>query len=161
MYDQKREIGDDETKWPHRLLGGRHITEAHDIDGKSIRLVVESIDSDSENSVETLEVDLVVAATGYKRTAHVDLLKDLWPLLPPSDKSLDLSDSESNLSVISATVPGTWEVSLDNQSRRVLSVSRDYRVQFTDNAVAQDSGVWLQGCCEGTHGVSLNEKNCS
>lgn len=34
-------------------------------------------------------------------------------------------------------------------------VGRDYRVKFREGAVARDSGVWLQGCCESTHGVSI------
>lgn len=33
------------------------------------------------------------------------------------------------------------------------SVGRDYRVNFREGAVAEDAGVWLQGCCESTHGV--------
>ncbi|RPB02035.1 FAD/NAD(P)-binding domain-containing protein [Choiromyces venosus 120613-1] len=33
-------------------------------------------------------------------------------------------------------------------------VNRDYRVQFKEGAVATNSGVWLQGCCESTHGLS-------
>lgn len=33
------------------------------------------------------------------------------------------------------------------------TVDRTYRVQFKDGAVARDAGVWLQGCCEATHGV--------
>jgi L-ornithine N5-oxygenase len=34
-------------------------------------------------------------------------------------------------------------------------VSRDYRIKFREGAVARNSGVWLQGCCESTHGVSI------
>ncbi|CAZ80363.1 unnamed protein product [Tuber melanosporum] len=33
-------------------------------------------------------------------------------------------------------------------------VNRDYRVQFKEGVVANNSGVWLQGCCESTHGLS-------
>lgn len=33
------------------------------------------------------------------------------------------------------------------------TVDRTYRVQFKDGAVARDAGIWLQGCCEATHGV--------
>lgn len=35
-----------------------------------------------------------------------------------------------------------------------FAVGRDYGVIFKDGAVAKDSGVWLQGCNEKTHGVS-------
>jgi L-ornithine N5-monooxygenase len=34
------------------------------------------------------------------------------------------------------------------------TVARDYRVNFRKGAVADNSGVWLQGCCEESHGVS-------
>jgi L-ornithine N5-oxygenase len=36
------------------------------------------------------------------------------------------------------------------------TVGRDYRVQFRDGAVARDSGIFLQGCCEDTHGVGFS-----
>lgn len=35
------------------------------------------------------------------------------------------------------------------------TVGRDYRVKFREGTVAEDSGVWLQGCCESSHGVSV------
>ena len=34
------------------------------------------------------------------------------------------------------------------------SVERDYRIKFKDGAVADNSGIWLQGCCEESHSVS-------
>lgn len=40
---------------------------------------------------------------------------------------------------------------LDNQEDPVL---RNYRLRFQPGAVRRDAGVWLQGSCEGTHGVS-------
>jgi L-ornithine N5-oxygenase len=33
-------------------------------------------------------------------------------------------------------------------------VNRDYSVKFEEGAIAQDAGVWLQGCNESTHGLS-------
>lgn len=35
------------------------------------------------------------------------------------------------------------------------TVGRDYRVKFREGTVAEDSGVWLQGCCESSHGVGV------
>lgn len=32
---------------------------------------------------------------------------------------------------------------------------RDYRVKFRDGAVSRDAGIWLQGSCEESHGVSI------
>ena len=44
------------------------------------------------------------------------------------------------------------------------TVGRDYRVQYKPEKVSEDSGIWLQGCNEGSHGVSTMPidtfKNC-
>lgn len=75
---------------------------------------------------ETLEVDVVFVATGYQRDLHETLLKDARVIMPGGD------------------VEGErWRV------------GRDYRVIFEDGQVRDEAGVWLQGCCEGTHGVSF------
>ena len=36
-----------------------------------------------------------------------------------------------------------------------FTVGRNYRLQFRHGTVADDSGLWLQGCCQDSHGVSL------
>jgi L-ornithine N5-oxygenase len=153
MYDQRREIGRDETKWPHRIMGGRRVVSVDEHDD-SLQLKVcrsppgeEESDRAMEGEIESLDVDLIVAATGYRRNAHLDMLKDAWHLLPEaSAKEEPLGDK--------------WHVEVKNAckcnttSKRVLQVGRDYGVRFSQGAVAPGSGVWLQGCCEGTHGVS-------
>ncbi|KAG9246706.1 L-lysine 6-monooxygenase (NADPH-requiring)-domain-containing protein [Calycina marina] len=40
------------------------------------------------------------------------------------------------------------------QETAAFSVRRDYRVDFDEGRVAEDAGVWLQGCNEKTHGLS-------
>lgn len=40
------------------------------------------------------------------------------------------------------------------QDVKRFDVERNYRVKYRKDAVADDCGVWLQGCCEDTHGVS-------
>ena len=35
-----------------------------------------------------------------------------------------------------------------------MPVSREYKVRTRPGAVRSDSGIWLQGCCEASHGVS-------
>ncbi|KAG8527811.1 uncharacterized protein KY384_007965 [Bacidia gigantensis] len=37
-------------------------------------------------------------------------------------------------------------------------VGRDYKVRYRRDEVNDNSGIWLQGCCEGSHGVST-ERN--
>lgn len=163
MYDQKRELGHDETKWPHRIMSGRQIASVEEgKDALRLRLrpvipgdcgleadgLVEReghpLDSSAE---EVLDVDLVVAATGYRRTAHLDMLKDAWKLLPQVGEDVAESKPRSD----------QWSVHTESGEKRVMEVSRDYKVKFAKGAVASDSGVYLQGCCEGTHGVSLED----
>jgi L-ornithine N5-oxygenase len=52
---------------------------------------------------------------------------------------------ENMLSQVSALLP---------KDERKFNVGRDYRVAFDDSKVDRSAGVWLQGCNEGTHGVS-------
>ena len=149
MYDQMREIGRDETQWPHRIMATRQITsiEPH---GETVEVKVQRISHDNAfedyvdlTSEETVEADLVIAATGYQRSAHVDMLKDTWSMLPKAAPSSN--DYKKGIS--------GWNVSTEAGERK-MAVSRDYRVKYMPDTVAQDSGIWLQGLCEGTHGVS-------
>jgi L-ornithine N5-oxygenase len=53
---------------------------------------------------------------------------------------------ENMLSQVSELLP---------QDEAMFKVGRDYRVAFDDRKVDRSAGVWLQGCNEGTHGVSF------
>ncbi|KAF4974318.1 hypothetical protein FZEAL_8768 [Fusarium zealandicum] len=146
MYDQKREISDDETQWPHRILAGREIASV-DTKGDALEIKLQNVLQDGylDGFVnhETFDVDLIVAATGYKRSAHVDMLKDAYTMLPKT---------VSGRNAYTKPVNG-WNVDTPEGERKI-AVGRDYRVKFSPGSVADDSGVWLQGCCEGTHGLS-------
>ncbi|KAI1848851.1 hypothetical protein JX266_005279 [Neoarthrinium moseri] len=156
MYEQRRELGTDERKWPHRILGATDIVGAES-EGEKLRLRVRSlrdaankdtVNVVSETAEDTLEVDLIIAATGYQRKAHLTMMDDgIASLLPKQ-----ASDSSSG--------PAADEVQLDIKTKRSgveqrnVKVSRDYSVQFASGKVAPGSGIWLQGCNEGTHGLS-------
>ncbi|KAG5968000.1 hypothetical protein E4U58_002043 [Claviceps cyperi] len=148
MYDQRRELGVDENRWPHRIMGGKQITsmESH---GDMLQLSLQNVDAAGVGGVvdaphqETIEADLVIAATGYRRDAHVGMLKDAWHLLPKA---------VPGGSEFSKGISG-WNVDTE-QGERKIAVGRDYKVKFMPGAVAEDAGIWLQGCCEGTHGLS-------
>jgi L-ornithine N5-oxygenase len=121
----------EEAHWPHRIMPYRRVTDVQDHNG-GIRLQIKdesplylSETPGETERMETLDVDAVFVATGYHRDLHETLLKDARHLMPGGD----LKDAR-------------W------------SVSRDYRVCFENKRVADDAGVWLQGCCERTHGVS-------
>lgn len=176
MYDQRREIGPDERAWPHRILGGRQVTSVEARSGGDegsddvIELKVQTLpdvrraatssypssgaSSDSGGAIdehdafeEIIQADLVIAATGYQRTAHVDMLRDAWDLLPKA------APAPTGANALRRGIAG-WDVETE-QGERKLAVGRNYQVQFRPGSVADGSGVWLQGCCEGTHGVSL------
>jgi L-ornithine N5-oxygenase len=137
LYTQRIRYGNSseaEQKWPHRILPHRYVVEVEDspIVKDGIRLHVRDQSplylSDVPNATEKHEVldfDAVFVATGYHRDLHETLLRDARNLMPGGD----LKDAK-------------W------------TVGRDYRVNFADKKVSQDAGVWLQGCCETTHGVS-------
>ncbi|KAL5600878.1 hypothetical protein BROUX41_005719 [Berkeleyomyces rouxiae] len=150
MYEQKRELGPDETRWPHRIFGGRHMTSLEQ-SPKGLKLKMERFmvpseytpiakNSSDDTFAEMLDLDLIIAATGYQRRSHVDILKDMWKLLPkkagPPNEPYD-----------------GWTVEHDGSSFS-MSVDREYRVKFLPGTVQNGSGVYLQGCCEGTHGIS-------
>ncbi|KAI8964464.1 L-lysine 6-monooxygenase (NADPH-requiring)-domain-containing protein [Daldinia sp. FL1419] len=149
MYDQRRELGPDERKWPHRILGSTDVVGL-DTTSDQLRLVIRPISStkalvsDITREDELLEVDLVIAATGYQRQSHLTMIEDVAHLLP--------SASEANGP--SPTSGFGRKFSEAKINDRPVRVSRDYSVQFSPGKVAPGSGIWLQGCCEGTHGLS-------
>ncbi|KAL2759289.1 hypothetical protein ACRALDRAFT_1060616 [Sodiomyces alcalophilus JCM 7366] len=154
MYDQRREFGPDERKWPHRILGGRSIEEVTETGPDRLRIrlrqVGDRVPDDAVNgnhAEEVLEdVDLVIAATGYQRNAHIDMLRDSWGMLP----EVPAANRGGRRPV------DGWEICEGNieAGTRKLEVGRDYRVRYTPGTVAPNAGVWLQGCCEATHGLS-------
>ena len=159
IYHQRRELGPDERLWPHRIMGGRQILDVEERGGAFRIKVCRSTPGedlrDGPLEEEVLDVDLVIAATGYSRTAHVGILKDVWPLLPDAPGG--------QLAQPSAGTKDHWLVESDTAATEdapsgkrtcILEATRDYSVRFASNTVAEGSGVWLQGCCEGTHGVS-------
>ncbi|KAH6618413.1 L-lysine 6-monooxygenase (NADPH-requiring)-domain-containing protein [Chaetomium sp. MPI-SDFR-AT-0129] len=150
MYHQKRTLGPDEHKWQHRILAGRDIVSAEDM-GDSLRLrtallPVPGVADAPLVKQEELDVDLVICATGYNRTAHLDMLKGAWSLLP--EATADQSAVPRRDRWLVETTKG------DASSTRLMEVGRNYGVRFSPGSVAPGSGIWLQGCCEATHGLS-------
>lgn len=149
MYDQRRELGADEATWPHRIMGGHQIRAIEPRDDGSLDVKIQKLEDILAEGVvaedDVFQADLIVAATGYKRTAHVDMLRDAWGLLPKASSSGGVEYGKG--------IAG-WSVKTEEGERK-LAVGRDYQVRFAPGAVADGSGVWLQGCCEGTHGVSF------
>ncbi|KAK8045644.1 hypothetical protein PG993_005668 [Apiospora rasikravindrae] len=136
MYEQRRELGPDERTWPHRIHGATEVTglDKSNSDGP-LRLRVRSLRDHANARVASgeeavLDVDLVIAATGYQRTSHLSMMEKLAPLLPGQhQQGGKLTD-------------------------RDVKVGRDYGVEFAPGKIAKGSGIWLQGCNEKTHGLS-------
>lgn len=123
---------EDETDWPRQILPHRTVTGMSERKGGSLTGVQLHVRNESgaynahgHSATETLDVDLVVVASGYQRNAHEEMLKGIERLKP--------ADSDR---------AAGW------------SVNRDYSVKFAGGAVEKDAGIWLQGCNEGTHGLS-------
>lgn len=146
MYEQRRSLGADETEWPHRILGATDIAGVDAVSQDKLRLRVKSL-RELEASETALDVDLVIAATGYQRKAHLTMMdQGIADLLP------NLSSNTAN------DANGTSRVAIDVKKssgieQKDVKVARDYSVQFGPGKVAQGSGLWLQGCNELTHGV--------
>jgi L-ornithine N5-oxygenase len=137
LYMQRIRYGNspaEEVHWPHRIMPHRRVVDVEDspVCKDGIRLHVRdtsplffSEEPGAQEQRETLDVDAVFVATGYFRDLHETLLKDARHLMPGGD--------------------------LENAK---WTVQRDYRVNFEKKCISEDAGVWLQGCCEKTHGVS-------
>ena len=113
----------------------RHVVEVEDspVQKGGVRLHIHDQSplyfSDVPNTkqrTETLDVDAVFVATGYLRDLHETLLDNARHLMPGGD-----------------VMNAKW------------TVERNYRVNFENTKVSDEAGVWLQGCCETTHGVSF------
>lgn len=131
MYEQRRELGPDERRWPHRIHGATEVTGLADGDRTpqkdgSLRLRTHSLRDAGAEAI--MDVDLVIAATGYQRTSHLTMMEKVAPLLPGQPQGGRLTAAD-------------------------VQVRRDYGVEFAPGKVAQGSGIWLQGCNEKTHGV--------
>ena len=98
--------------------------------------------------------DIIIAATGYTRDAHEGLLEPTAHLLPPPPFSPTCSPI-SPYSPTSSPSPSSPSPPppLPPLSNPKYLVSRDYRVQYRAGAVESSCGIWLQGCCEESHGV--------
>ena len=126
LYVQRLEHGNDETKWPKRIMPQRKVVSVSGTNNKSgpVTLHIENT-STAPSTTEKMDFDLVYVAAGYDRNAYEYMLRDCRHLMPGGDAA----DKK-------------W------------SVARDYSVEFEAGKMEDDAGVWLQGCNEMTHGLS-------
>lgn len=132
LYTQRlRHSSEDE--WPHRILPYRTVTSVEDSpkSRNGVRLHIYNgsgkygMPSGGQEH-EVMDADAVIVAAGYKRDSHEELLRNARHLMPGGDGA-----------------------------GKKWAVRRDYGVRFEPGTVSEDAGIWLQGCNEDTHGVSL------
>lgn len=117
----------------NRILRYRTVTGIKDSPSGAAILICKNATSQYEKSDEhedeQLAFDAVILATGYVRDLHLKMLMPLHQL---------------------ATQP------IGSSGRIEWSVAEDYGVIFDSGKVdSSQAGIWLQGCNEQTHGVSL------
>ena len=131
LYEQHLDF-ENEHDFPHQILNHREVLhiDTNGSNKKSLSLRMRNNNpihnGSGEAEIENEVFDVVIVATGYERSLHEQLLANA--------DSLKIREN--------GTLEPKW------------IVSRDYRVQFRNEIVSQNAGVWLQGCCENTHGLS-------
>lgn len=154
MYEQRRSLGSNEKVWPHRILGATDILGVDGSKQDKLQLRVRSLrelreGAPAESADEVFDVDLIIAATGYQRKAHLTMMDEgVANLLPDLTNNGAENDAKGTTRV---------EMEVKTKGSRIeqkdVKVARDYSVQFAPGKVAPGSGLWLQGCNESTHGV--------
>lgn len=76
-----------------------------------------------------------------------------------SNEEISMSDSSFDLAMLGTGYERNGHETLLEPTRHLLqedryAVERNYRVKFRKDAVAESCGIWLQGCCEDSHGLS-------
>lgn len=71
---------------------------------------------------------------------------------------ISMSNSSFDLAMLGTGYERNGHETLLEPIRHLLqenryTVQRDYRLMFRKDAVADNCGIWLQGCCEDSHGV--------
>lgn len=115
------------------VVNRRVITATPSPSNDSLRLKIVT-EEGAEKEEEELDVDFIFTATGYRRDAHVEILRGCEELA---------TGEGSDVKGENGPVKGKW------------GVTRDYRVKVVDGKVQNGAGIWLQGCNESTHGVSF------
>lgn len=113
--------------WKVHVKTHRQIIKMHPTDNGKLLLEMQAMLEDGSRGSESeeLAVDAVFVATGYERNAHEDMMKNTHGLMRDCC-----------------------------QDRMRFPVRRDYKVDFDEQKLDGNAGIWLQGCNEKTHGVS-------
>ena len=141
LYMQRLLYGNDESSWPHQILSQATVIGIPEpLDDSKVRIAIRRPVPGSQMpppgregcfifakswAEEQPEFDAVILGTGYQRNAYRDLLSSVESL-----RAGDCKEASSD-----------WKV------------RRDYSIEFAPGVVKDGCGIWLQGCCEESHGV--------
>lgn len=97
------------------------------------------------------------AVVGYDQQANGRVRLQLKNTL---DGNISFSEPAFDLVVVATGYVRDSHVDMLDATKDLLEtgsydVGRDYKVRYRRDAVADDCGMWLQGCCQESHGVSL------
>lgn len=124
IYEQRIKTNEEE-KWQHRILPFRHVTGFECSPGDGrIRLQIRN-DSSGFGESESSTTETLNVNAVFAATGYTRTAHE--DLLRPAEHLRTGME---------------WKV------------ARNYRVQFEPGRVSENSGVWLQGCNETTHGLS-------
>lgn len=94
-------------------------------------------------------------AVGYEKSSDHQLRLKLKNTL---DGEHCMSDSSFDLVILGTGYERNGHETLLEPAGHLLPgdqfvVERNYKIKFCADSVADDCGIWLQGCCEDSHGV--------
>ena len=72
---------------------------------------------------------------------------------------IGLSDTGFDLVIVATGYTRNAHENMLRSTRDLLitgkyDIGRDYKIKYRRDAVADNCGIWLQGCCQDSHGVS-------
>lgn len=129
LYMQRLQSPNSED-WKIQIKKNRQVVATELLENGKLLLKLRAVVEDGShgNVAEDLAVDAVFVATGYIRNAHEEMMRKTQSLLRFPDCC---------------------------QDRLRFPVKRNYKVDFDEEKVDKNAGIWLQGCNEETHGVSF------
>ena len=92
---------------------------------------------------------------GHQRQANGQVRLRLRNTL---DDSISLPDTSFDLIIVATGYVRNAHESMLSATKNLLKtgkydVERNYRIKYKEEAVAGSCGIWLQGCCQDSHGV--------
>lgn len=124
IYEQRIKTNEEE-KWQHRILPFRHVRGFEDSPGDSRIWLQIRNDSSGFGESENSTMETLNVNAVFAATGYMRTAHE--DLLRPAEHL---------------------------RTGKEWKVARNYRVQFEPGRVSENSGVWLQGCNETTHGLS-------